>query len=161
MAASPVVRPKNESLGKIWENHEVAASVKLTMKALKDYLGLKSSSQRERLRFIGSRFGSMVSHNIPSADNAEKLLEDIRVFWTANGLGEMELSKEEPLAFTIRNCYDCVAAQAGDTLCAFKEGFIMAIFEEKLAGIGSVEETECCGTGADRCKFRINLSQDT
>jgi len=136
-------------------NDEVAASIKLTMKALKEYLGLKSGSEREKLQFIGSEFGRIVSRGMAPSDNIEEVLEEIRVFWTGHSLGEMEVIRGTPLTFTIRNCYDCIAAQAGDTLCSFKEGFINAIFIEKVAPQATVEETECCGTGASSCRFTV------
>ena len=136
-------------------NDEVAASIKLTMKALKEYLGLKSGSEREKLQFIGSEFGRIVSRGMAPSDSLEEVLEEVRVFWTGHSLGEMEVIRGTPLTFTIRNCYDCIAAQAGDTLCAFKEGFINAIFIEKVAPQATVEETECCGTGASSCRFTV------
>ena len=136
-------------------NDEVAASIKLTMKALKEYLGLKSGSEREKLQFIGSEFGRIVSRGMAPSDSIEEVLEEVRVFWTGHSLGEMEVIRGTPLTFTIRNCYDCIAAQAGDTLCAFKEGFINAIFIEKVAPQATVEETECCGTGASSCRFTV------
>ena len=135
---------------------EIAESVKVIMKALKEYFGLRlDPSQRERLRVIGSEFGHMASRHIPSSDSVAKTLDEVRVFWTSHGLGEMELANEQPLTVTIRNCYDCIAAQAGETLCSFEEGFINTILSEKLAGLGRVEEIECCGTGAERCKFAV------
>ena len=137
------------------DNDEVAASIKLTMKALKEYLGLKSGSERQKLQFIGSEFGRIANRGIAASDSVEGVLEEIGHFWNRQGLGEMEIIAGTPLTFTIRNCFDCIAAQAGETLCGFKEGFINAILRENVAAKGTVEEVECCGTGADTCKFAV------
>lgn len=136
-------------------NDEVAESIKLTMKALKEYLGLKSGSEKEKLRFIGSELGRIAARQIPQSGTIEEALEGISAFWNGKGLGEMEVVQGTPMSFAIRNCFDCIAAQAGDTLCAFKEGFINAVLRENLAGRASVEETECCGTGASSCRFTV------
>lgn len=125
------------------------------MKALKEYLGLRSGSEREKLQFIGSEFGQIASRNIAASESLENALDQISGFWNGQGLGEMGVVKGTPLTFTIRNCYDCIAAQAGDTLCGFKEGFINAILQETVPAQGTVEEIECCGTGASSCRFAV------
>ena len=148
-------KPPSGGTVKATRNGEVAASIKLTMKALREYLGLRSGSEKEKLRLIGSEFGRIVSGNMVSLGSFEEVLEEVSVFWNGHGLGEMEVVRGTPLTFTIRNCYDCIGAQAGETLCGFKEGFINAIFSEKVAAQGTVEEIECCGTGASSCKFTV------
>ncbi len=137
------------------EYDEVAESIKVTMKALKDYFGLKSGSQEHRLRVIGSEFGHMVSRNIASQGSPESVLREVGKFWTSYGLGEMQLEATNPLIFSMRDCYDCIGAVSGETLCAFKEGFINAILNDKLGKMGTIRETECCGTGAETCKFTV------
>jgi predicted hydrocarbon binding protein len=137
------------------EYDEVAESIKITMKALKDYFGLKSSSQEHRLRVVGSEFGHMVSRNIASQGSQEAILSEVGKFWTGYGLGDMRIEETEPLTFTMRDCYDCIGAVAGETLCAFKEGFINAILNDKGGQMGTVKELECCGTGAETCKFTV------
>jgi len=148
-------RPSTGGTLRTPSNNEVAESIKLTMKALKEYLGLRSGSERQKLQFIGSEFGQIVSRNIVTSESIENALDEISGFWNGQGLGEMEVIKGTPLTFTIRNCYDCIAAQAGDTLCAFKEGFINAILQETVPAQGTVEEIECCGTGASSCRFAV------
>ncbi len=125
------------------------------MKALKEYLGLKSGSERQKLQFIGSEFGRIASRGIATSDSIEGVLEKIGDFWNQQGLGEMEIITGTPITFTIRNCFDCIAAQAGETLCGFKEGFINAILRENAAAKGTVEEIDCCGTGATTCNFTV------
>ncbi len=67
----------------------------------------------------------------------------------------MEIIEKDPYAFTVRNRYDCIGAQGGETLCAFKEGFINAILSDRTGGIGDVSEVECCGSGVENCTFRV------
>ncbi len=155
MASAIANRTPSGQTVKAPSNSEVAESVKLTMKALKEYLGLKSGSEKEKLQFIGSEFGRMASKSIATSDSIEGAIENVRDFWNRQGLGEMEILTGTPLTFTIRNCFDCIAAQAGETLCGFKEGFINAILRENAAAKGIVEEIECCGTGAVSCKFAV------
>jgi len=134
---------------------EIAESIKVTMKALNDFFGSRVASKEGRLRAVGSEFGHMVAKNITRSDNPTVLLSEIASFWNTNGLGEMEIDKGQPLTFTVRNCYDCMGAQAGEPLCSFKEGFINAVLSDGRRRIGSVDEVECCSRGAPACKFRV------
>ncbi len=134
---------------------EIAESVKITMKALKDFFGVRASSKQARLRAIGSEFGHIVARNISSSKNPDFVLAEIASFWNGYGLGEMEIRKSDPTSFTLRNCYDCIGAQSGDLLCGFKEGFVNAILNDRTGGIGTVEEVECCTMGHENCLFKI------
>lgn len=133
---------------------EIAESVKITMKALKEFFGLRASSRQARLRSVGAEFGHIVSRNISSSRNPEVVLSEVAVFWNKHGLGEMHIADEEPVTFTLRNCNDCIGASAGD-LCGFKEGFVNAILNDRTGGLGGVEEIECCGSGAEECRFKV------
>ncbi len=134
---------------------EIAESIKVTMRALNDFFGSRIASKEGRLRAVGSEFGHIVAKNITKSDNPALLLDEIASFWNSNGLGEMEIAKGQLLTLTVRNCYDCMGAQAGEPLCSFKEGFINAILSDRTGGIGMVDEVECCGSGAAACKFRV------
>ena len=101
---------------------EVAESIKVTMKALNDFFGSRVASKEGRLRVVGAEFGHIVARNITTSDNPTVLLDEIASFWNSHGLGEMEIAKKRPVTFTVRNCYDCMGAQAGEPLCSFKEG---------------------------------------
>lgn len=134
---------------------EIAESVKITMKALKDFFGVRASSKQARLRAIGSEFGHIVARNISSSKNPELVLAEIASFWNGYGLGEMEIRKGDPTTFTLRNCYDCIGTESGDLLCGFKEGFVNAILSDRTGGMGSVEEVECCTMGHENCLFKV------
>ncbi len=146
-----------EKLGSLEARHEdeIAESVKVTMKALKEFYGLKAGSKRGLLQSVGAEFGHIVARNITDSKDPQAILDAITLFWNTHGLGEMEATREDPYTFIVRNCYDCIAQSAGDTLCGFKEGFINAILSDRTGGIGSVEEVECCGSGAESCKFHV------
>jgi len=133
---------------------EVAESIKVTMKALKDFFGLESTSARGRMKSVGAEFGHIVARRITDSRSPEIILKEIEAFWNGHGLGEMEILEKDPYTFTVRNCYDCIAASGMETLCSFKEGFINAILTDRTGGIGDVTEIECCGTGAENCTFR-------
>ncbi len=134
---------------------EIAESVKVTMKALKEFFGLRASSRQARLRAVGAEFGHIVSRNISSSRDPEVVLSEVAVFWNRHGLGEMHIDDGEPVTFTLHNCYDCIGASAGDLLCGFKEGFVNAILNDRTGGLGGVEEMECCGSGAAQCRFKV------
>jgi predicted hydrocarbon binding protein len=147
MEKEHIVEPRRED--------EIAESVKVTMKALKDFFGLKSGSYQGRLRSVGGEFGHIVARNIADSKDPQVILGEIAAFWNNHGLGEMEVMRDNPFTFTVRNCYDCLGAYSGETLCGFKEGFINGIISDRTGGMGSVEELECCGAGGDSCKFRV------
>lgn len=134
---------------------EIAESVKVTMKALKDFFGVRASSKQARLRAVGSEFGHIVARNISSSHDPQVVLGEIASFWNDHGLGEMEIVKGDSNTFTLRNCYDCIGTESGDLLCGFKEGFVNAILNDRTGGIGSVEEVECCAMGNENCRFQV------
>lgn len=140
-------------------NDEIAESVKVTMKALKDFYGVRGVSKQARLRAVGSEFGHIVARNISRSKDPGTILKEIASFWNGYGLGEMEIAEGDPLTFTLRNCYDCIGVESGDLLCGFKEGFVNAILNDRTGGIGSVEEIECCTMGHDNCRFRVKPFQ--
>ncbi len=137
------------------QRDEIAESIKVTMNALNDFFGSRVASKEGRLRAVGAEFGHLVARHITSSNNATVLLKEIASFWNSHGLGEMEIAKGRPVTFTVRNCYDCRGAQAGEPLCSFKEGFINAILSDRTGGMGVVDEIECCGKGAPACRFRV------
>ena len=141
------------------QNDEIAESVKITMKALKDFFGVRGVSKQARLRAVGSEFGHIVARNISSSNDPDTVLAEIASFWNDYGLGEMEIEKADPTTFTLRNCYDCIGVESGDLLCGFKEGFVNAILNDRTGGIGSVEEVECCAMGRENCRFRVKTVQ--
>ncbi len=102
---------------------EIAESVKVTMKALKDFFGVRASSKQARLRAVGSEFGHMVARNISNSHDPQVVLGEIASFRNDYGLGEMQIEKSTPPTFTLRNCFDCTGAESGDLLCGFKEGW--------------------------------------
>ncbi len=137
------------------QNDEIAESVKVTMKALKDFFGVRGVSKQARLRAIGSEFGHIVARNISGSKDPDVVLAEIASFWNGYALGEMQIEKGDPTTFTLRNCYDCIGVESGDLLCGFKEGFVNSILNDRTGGIGSVEEVECCAMGGEKCRFRV------
>lgn len=140
------------------QNDEIAESVKITMKALKEFYGLRSSRKDSALRQIGSEFGHIVARNISSSNNMGEVLLQISRFWNNYGLGEMLVENPVnggPITIILQDCYDCIGASAGEVLCAFKEGFVNAILADRTGKIGSVNEIECCGSGAANCRFEV------
>ncbi len=150
-----MVKVEREHTIEARRDDEIAESIKVTMKALKDFFGLKSSSVKGKLKSVGAEFGHIVSRNITDSRDPEAILDEIASFWNSHGLGEMEIIEKDSYTFTVRNCYDCIGAQGGETLCAFKEGFINAILTDRTGGIGDVSEVECCGSGVENCTFRV------
>jgi predicted hydrocarbon binding protein len=141
------------------QNDEIAESVKVTMKALKDFFGVRGASKQARLRAVGSEFGHIVARNISRSNDPDSVLAEIASFWNGYGLGEMEIEKGDSTTFTLRNCCDCIGVESGDLLCGFKEGFVNAILNDRTGGIGSVEEIECCTMGHENCRFRVKTIQ--
>jgi len=141
------------------QNDEIAESVKVTMQALKDFVGVRGSSKKAHLRSIGSEFGHLVSRNISSSRNPQEVIKELAHFWNEYGLGEMELGKGKPTTFTLRHCYECLGAETGDALCGFKEGFVSAVLADRTGGLGTVEETECCSSGGNSCVFVAKVAQ--
>jgi predicted hydrocarbon binding protein len=136
------------------QNDEIAESVKTTMKALGQLLGV-STPRHLALRAIGSEFGHIVARNISRANDPDLILNEIASFWNGYALGEMNIEKGDPTIFTLRNCFECLGGESADLLCGFKEGFVNAILDDRTGGMGSVEEVECCSKGAENCRFRV------
>jgi predicted hydrocarbon binding protein len=136
------------------QNDEIAESVKTTMQALEQLLGV-SAPRQLALRAIGSEFGHIVARNISHSNDPDIILKEIASFWNGYGLGEMNIEKGRPASFTLRNCFECLGEESADLLCGFKEGFVNAILNDRTGGMGSVEEIGCCAKGAENCTFRV------
>lgn len=135
---------------------ELAEATRLTMKALKEYFGLSHGAYSSMLRRVGAELAHAFSKTLTVNDLESVVGETVR-FWNTHGLGEMWISAKDPLMLEIRNCYDCIGNRygVGETLCAFKEGFVKAVLDDRLGSDSVVEEKECCGTFAPTCKFRV------
>ena len=141
------------------QNDEIAESIKITMKALKEFYGARSSRKDSALRQIGSEFGHIVARNISSSTHPHEILAQIASFWNYYALGEMILETPTdgaPTTIILQDCYDCLGTSTGDMLCAFKEGFVNAILTDRSGRIGSVTEIECCGSGSANCRFKVS-----
>lgn len=139
------------------QSDEIAESVKVTMQALKDFVGVRDSSKQAHLRSIGSEFGHLISRNISNSRNPQDVIKEIAHFWNEYSLGEMEFERGKATTFRLRHCYDCLGDERGDALCGFKEGFVNAILSDRTGGVASVQETECCSSGGDSCTFEVKM----
>ena len=136
-------------------DREDAEMLKLTMKALKEFYGLNPGKQAASVRETGNKLGLVFADGFVDGDS-EEVIEQMAEFWVKNGIGEMRWDKETGL-LKIDNCSDCLGRSygAGYTLCPFKEGFIGAVLSKKTGQQVVVSETECCGTLADGCRFKV------
>ncbi|MDG6988748.1 MAG: hypothetical protein JRN21_05405 [Nitrososphaerota archaeon] len=146
---------------------EMAAELKVAMRALKQYGGLDPSKNRAAIRGVGKVMGSefakwMIARSSaqsPAVGNHKSrlLVAGLSSFWKDNGIGEMKVVDEEPLTIGIERCHDCLGwmTGVGVAVCPFKEGFLEAVFDDVLKSKHWVEETECCGTLSPSCKFEV------
>ncbi len=110
---------------------------------------------RPMLRLMGEQIGDELSKKF-RAENVDALLDEISDFWKMNQLGELEVIENIPLTFIVKNCYECSnMPDVGKTLCAFDEGMLKSIFDNRLHKKSTVKEIECPGTGYDHCKYVV------
>ena len=121
----------------------------------------------DALRALGEKVGHAISKEMDSKDT-EGLLKELSEFFERNQLGKLEINVfkehkgvgEYRLIYTVQDCYDCKdSPNVGKTLCAFDEGLVKSILENKADAVSDVKETECYGTGHDYCKFEIVLKE--
>lgn len=107
------------------------------------------------LRLMGENVGIEVSKNLKS-QSLEDILPEIAAFWEKHNLGRMSIESQNPLTIIIRDCYECSdMGNVGKTLCAFDEGILKSVFDNKLGACSAVKEIECAGTGFSHCKFIV------
>lgn len=107
------------------------------------------------LYMMGEQVGNELSRKIGS-ENLDDLLVEVANFWEKNRLGEIEIIKKKPLTFVVKDCYACSdMPNVGKTLCAFDEGVLKSIFDNKLHTKSTVKEIECFGTGHNNCRFVV------
>jgi len=110
------------------------------------------------LKLMGENVGYEISKKIKSQDN-DGVMKELSEFWAEQDLGDMRVLKKEPLTVVVKNCYQCSNMQnVGRPLCAFDEGVIKSVLENKLDINADVRETECNGTGHKHCKFEVKLT---
>ncbi len=109
------------------------------------------------LKEIGRDAGRSIGKDF-SANEREKLLEEISDLWRNMGLGTIEVSEDVHLK--IKGCFDCQSMpNVGHTLCSLDEGLLEGLIEERLDEKVEVHEEECHGTGADHCRFKIEWEE--
>ena len=117
-----------------------------------DSLGMKA---KPTFYLMGKQIGYEISRKLVSTE-LNDLLQEIAKFWEKNQLGEVKILQKNPLILNIHNCYECSdMPNIGETLCAFDEGILESIFNNKLNVKSVVKEIECFGTGFDHCKFIV------
>ena len=110
------------------------------------------------LKEIGRDAGKSIAKNFDS-DNLKNLLMEVKQFWNNNRLGDIEIEGENHII--VKDCFDCCdMPDVGSTFCSLDEGMLEGIIEERLELKTNVNETECFGTGYNRCKFKIDILED-
>ncbi len=107
------------------------------------------------LKEIGRDAGITLSNLFDSSDMGE-LLENISVFWSSNGLGEVKVLTEDTIQ--VKNCFDCSGIpEVNETLCSLDEGLLEGIIEGALGIKVNIREEECYGTGHKGCVFKLEV----
>jgi len=107
------------------------------------------------LKKMGNDMGLKIGMGFKS-DDCEGVLDELTFFWKYHELGDMTFIEDSELEILVDNCHHCCKMpNVGKTLCSLDEGIMEGIFSSRLEQDYSVNETECCGTGHNHCKFLV------
>jgi predicted hydrocarbon binding protein len=95
-----------------------------------------------------------------SATKLDALIDELRLYWVRNGIGEIDWADKNNMYLKIQKCVDCFDSRYTNyKLCPFKEGYLEAILRTKLGVPLRVREVECCSMKVN-CIFHIKFLFD-
>ncbi|MFP4654392.1 MAG: V4R domain-containing protein [Methanohalobium sp.] len=107
------------------------------------------------IKKIGKDIGASISSNFKS-ESLEELLDEITVFWSKNGLGNVKIDDTNPPVIIVDNCFECHSMPNMDKkLCSFSAGLLEGIIAGNTGIECIIEETKCCGNGYDHCTYKM------
>ncbi len=106
---------------------------------------------------IGTKLGNNFEGFFVSTE-LNALVEELQQFWKRNGFGRIEELEFKPgeIRFNVYNCFECNhLPDMGRTVCKLDEGFLSALFSNRLNMKFEASELECYATGQDHCRFSV------
>lgn len=109
------------------------------------------------MKIIGNDIGTRIGPGF-KPDNLEGILDELIAFWNYHEMGNMSVVRDDKLIILIDNCSNMDKMPSlGKTLCSISEGIIEGILSSRLNLNYDIMETECFGTGHNRCKFVVEV----
>jgi len=104
----------------------------------------------------GRRIGEAVYEQV-AAREIDDLIENLRVFYLEQRLGNMVVESVEPfVALKVVNCFECIDLPVtGQPACAFESGLLTAVFTLHRGVDHMAIETNCYSMGDDHCRFEV------
>jgi hypothetical protein len=108
------------------------------------------------LHNAGKRVGDVFYEELKSND-LETLLKNISKFWENKQLGQIEVTKLDPLTICVYDCFECKdLPEIGEPACSFDSGVLDSIFSRHFNRHITTTETECYAMGNECCTFVID-----
>jgi hypothetical protein len=108
------------------------------------------------LHNAGKRVGDVFYEELKSND-LDTLLENISKFWENKQLGQVEVTKHNPLTICVYDCFECKdLPEIGKPACSFDSGVLDSIFSRYFNRHITTNETECYAMGNECCTFVID-----
>lgn len=104
----------------------------------------------------GLKIGLSIYNNI-KGDDYDTFISNLIVFWKNNGLGNMEVYKENNnIKINISNCFECeFLPKTGKPSCLLDLGILKSLFSSFLSKDINIIEIKCYAMGDEICLFEI------
>jgi len=107
------------------------------------------------LRRTGETVGEAVYPAVAGED-MEGFCQNLATFWEEHRLGRIELLSQDPIRFSVYDCFECVdLPQLGRPACSFDSGFLSLLFSRQTGSLMNAVERECYAAGDPCCTFEI------
>jgi predicted hydrocarbon binding protein len=108
------------------------------------------------LHNAGRRVGDVFYDEELKSDDLNTLLKNISKFWENKQLGQIEVTKLDPLTICVYDCFECKdLPEIGEPSCSFDSGVLDSIFSRHFNRPIKTTETECYAMGNECCTFVI------
>lgn len=107
------------------------------------------------LRRSGETVGEAVYPAVAGED-LEGFCQNLATFWEQHRLGRMEILSQDPIRFSVYDCFECVdLPQLGKPTCSFDSGLLSLLFSRQTGSLMNAVERECYAAGDPCCTFEI------
>ncbi|MDG6249661.1 V4R domain-containing protein [Methanocalculus sp.] len=107
------------------------------------------------LRRSGEKVGGAVYPAVAGED-MEEFCQNLANFWDQHRLGRMEILSQDPIRFSVYDCFECVdLPQLGKPACSFDSGLLSLLFSRQTGSLMNAFERECYAAGDPCCTFEI------
>ncbi|MDR0900957.1 MAG: ArsR family transcriptional regulator [Methanobrevibacter sp.] len=105
----------------------------------------------------GKKIGLALYDNFKD-DDTDKLIENIKNFWSNHGLGEVSFEIDDVIKITTLGCFESrLLPKTGKPACFLDAGIIESVLSSHFEKKVKATEVQCYTMGDDHCVFEVEI----